>query len=57
MTFDSWYKYYFTHLKDIYATFQVACENNSVNWHKRISFTEFCEYIFENSNKNLNPWI
>lgn len=57
MTFDLWVRHHNNHLQDLYRVFWGACVDNNVDWNLKVSFLEFCEYVYENSNKELNPWI
>jgi hypothetical protein len=57
MNQQDWCRHYQNHLRNLYIIFQQACEAHSVNWHRRISFDTFCEFIYNNSAKELDPWV
>ena len=55
--FELWSTHYDTDLKRLYAVFQEACYENSVNWYRYIDFPTFREYLYKNSSKYLSPWL
>ena len=51
-----WYGHYEIYLKRLYKLFQIACEDNNVDWDHHINLETFCAYVYKNSNKYLSPW-